>query len=318
MKSIELIILIVSLAVLAEVTFLLTKQTKQSLSRRAARSVLVDTSVLIDGRVLSVAQTGFLGDTLIVPRSVIGELQFLADHADHEKRARARHGLDVVAELQQNDKVEVQILQDGSKAEEGVDERLLNLAKKHGALIMTLDFNLSKVATVENIGILNLNELAQNIRMAYLPGERMKLELVQKGQDSHQGVGYLSDGTMVVVERANSLIGQAVDIEVIRSLQTAAGKMMFARLIEQKQPKQPAMKPIGTKPMQPAEAKKTVRGQRKTRQHAQPEAVAAIASEPVVTAAKRPARQQQRRSSRRPRTQAEREANLLDLVEKQR
>jgi hypothetical protein len=131
----------------------------------------------------------------------------------------------------------VQILQDGSKADEGVDERLLTLAKKHGAAICTIDYNLNKVALVEGITVLNLNELAQGLRMAYLPGEKMHLELVQKGQDSHQAVGYLPDGTMVVVEHANKLIGQTAEVEIIRSLQTAAGRMMFAKRLDGSQNK---------------------------------------------------------------------------------
>jgi rRNA-processing protein FCF1 len=329
METVQLLILIVALAILAEVSYLVAKQTRQSLVRRPARGVLVDTSVLIDGRILPVVQTGFIGDTLIIPRSVIGELQFLADNADHEKRSRARYGLDVVAELQRSDKVDVQILQDGSKAEEGVDERLLKLAKKYNAHICTLDFNLSKVATVEDISILNLNELAQSIRMAYLPGERMRLELVQKGQDGHQAVGYLSDGTMVVVEHANKLIGQSADVEIIRSLQTTAGKMMFAKLIDQKPSKQANVKPTGTKPVQQLvqaqadtndrQAKLQVRRQKNSRRISEPKPVqdiqpAPVAEQPVQPQTPRPPRQQK---SRRPRTQADREAALLDLVDKQ-
>lgn len=319
MNSLELIILVVSLAILAEVTFLLSKQSKQALSRNAARSVLVDTSVLIDGRILPVVETGFIGDTLIIPRSVIGELQFLADNADHEKRSRARHGLDAVTTLQHSEKVEVQILQDGSKAEEGVDERLLNLAKKHNALVCTLDYNLSKVAAVEGIQILNLNELAQSIRMAYLPGERLKIDLVQKGQDSHQSVGYLSDGTMVVVEHANKLLGQQVEIEVIRSLQTAAGKMMFARLTEQpKQPKAP--RPVGTKPMPVATEPqlKPVRRARSSRQRTKPvDQPQAIVPTPAAAEPVKQPRRQRPHQQRRPRTQADREASLIELVDKQ-
>jgi hypothetical protein len=128
--------------------------------------------------------------------------------------------------------VKVEIFQDGSKAEEGVDERLLMLAKKYQGSICTIDYNLNKVAMVEGITVLNVNDLAMSLRMAYLPGEKMMLELTQKGQDTHQAVGHLTDGTMVVVEHANNKIGQTVEIEFIRSLQTAAGKMMFAKLTE--------------------------------------------------------------------------------------
>ena len=168
----------------------------------------------------------------MIPRSVIGELQFLADHADADKRARARYGLDVVTELQAMERVNVELLQDGSHAREGVDDRLLKLAKQHGAVIMTLDYNLNKVAAVEGTEVLNLNELAQSIRMEHLPGEKITLELIQKGQDAHQGVGYLPDGTMVVVEQASAQIGQTLNVEIIRNLQTAAGRMIFAKKIE--------------------------------------------------------------------------------------
>jgi uncharacterized protein YacL len=247
MDTLQILLIIAVLAILAEVTYLVVKLPRQNLGRRQSRPILVDTSVLIDGRIIAVAKSGFIGDTLVIPRSVIGELQFLADNADHEKRARARYGLDVVKELQNMPHLTVEILQDGSKAEEGVDERLLSLAKKHGAAVCTIDYNLNKVAVVEGITVLNVNELAQSLRMAYLPGEKMLLELVQKGQDAHQAVGYLTDGTMVVVEHANKYIGQTVEIEFIRSLQTAAGKMMFARRVEHEQP-QKVKKPLGKRP----------------------------------------------------------------------
>jgi uncharacterized protein YacL len=228
----EIILTILLLIIIAEVTYLVSVNTKKLSHKKEVRPIFVDTSVLIDGRIIAVAQSGFINGKLSIPRSVIGELQFLADNADNEKRARARHGLDVVSELQQMPNVKVEIFQDGSKAEEGVDERLLMLAKKYQGSICTIDYNLNKVAVVENIDILNVNDLAMSLRMAYLPGEKMMLELTQKGQDSHQAVGHLTDGTMVVVEHANNRIGQTVEIEFIRSLQTAAGKMMFAKLIE--------------------------------------------------------------------------------------
>jgi len=241
METNDIVLLAVTLLILGEVTYLLAKLPKTSIKSKD-RAILVDTSVLMDGRITRVAATGFIGGTLVVPRSVVGELQFLADHADADKRARARYGLDVVSELQNMETVEVEILQDGSKAEEGVDDRLLTLAKRHNAVICTLDFNLNKVAVVEGIRVLNINELAQSLRMQYLPGEQMIVELTQKGQDSHQGVGYLADGTMVVVEQAHKHIGQSIQVEVVRSLQTAAGKMMFARPVERHTPKQPVSK----------------------------------------------------------------------------
>lgn len=229
----EPIIIILLLIIAAEATYLVAVNNKKSVSKKAGQPIFVDTSVLIDGRIIAVAESGFIGsDTLFIPRSVIGELQYLADNADSEKRSRARHGLDVVSDLQKMPGVKVEIFQDGSKAEEGVDERLLKLAKQYRGAVCTIDYNLNKVAQVENIKVLNVNDLAMSLRMAYLPGEKILLELTQKGQDSHQAVGHLADGTMVVVEHASKLIGKTAEIEFIRSLQTAAGKMMFAKLVE--------------------------------------------------------------------------------------
>ena len=231
MQTKDIVLLAVTLLILGEVSYLLARLPKNSIKSKD-RAILVDTSVLMDGRIAAVAQTGFIGGTLVIPRSVIGELQFLADHADADKRARARYGLDVVTELQAMERVDVELLQDGSRAREGVDDRLLKLAKQHGAVIMTLDYNLNKVAAVEGTEVLNLNELAQSIRMEHLPGEKITLEIIQKGQDAHQGVGYLPDGTMVVVDQANSQIGQTLDVESVRNLQTAAGRMIFAKKID--------------------------------------------------------------------------------------
>jgi len=231
MQTKDIVLLAGTLLILGEVSYLLARLPKNSIKSKD-RAILVDTSVLMDGRIVPVAQTGFIGGTLVIPRSVIGELQFLADHADADKRARARYGLDVVTELQAMERVNVELLQDGSHAREGVDDRLLKLAKQHGVVIMTLDYNLNKVAAVEGTEVLNLNELAQSIRMEHLPGEKITLELIQKGQDAHQGVGYLPDGTMVVVEQASAQIGQTLNVEIIRNLQTAAGRMIFAKKIE--------------------------------------------------------------------------------------
>lgn len=233
MEILEIILLAI---MLIEISYLVMVNTKKLSHKKEVRPIFVDTSVLIDGRILAVASSGFINGKLSIPRSVIGELQYLADNADSEKRSRARHGLDVVSELQAMPGVKVEIFQDGSRADEGVDERLLNLAKKYHGSICTIDYNLNKVAQVEDITVLNVNDLAMSLRMAYLPGEKMLLELTQKGQDAHQAVGHLTDGTMVVVEHASSKIGKMVEIEFIRSLQTAAGKMMFAKLCEPEKP----------------------------------------------------------------------------------
>jgi rRNA-processing protein FCF1 len=330
MTTENIVITAVLLVILAEVTYLVAKLPRQQTNSKK-RMIFVDTSVLIDGRIIAVAKSGFIGDTLVIPRSVIGELQFLADNADHDKRARARYGLDVVKDLQEMPEVEATILQDGSKAEEGVDERLLKLAKKYNGAVCTIDYNLNKVAVVEGITVLNVNELAQSLRMAYLPGEKMLLELVQKGQDSHQAVGYLTDGTMVVVEHASKNIGQTVEIEFIRSLQTAAGKMMFAKRVEAAVQPVAKQKPIGRMPKQRtvepvqkrAQPEKTtvkpvyhsdasdrsIAGQT-TKQHS---GRGRNGEKPALTNA--PSNQQKR--SAKPKTSAQREAALIDLVDKQ-
>lgn len=233
----EFIIIAVLLVIAAETTYLaVTSNQKTKHSKNKQTPIFVDTSVLIDGRIIAIAESGFITSTLFIPRSVVGELQYLADNADADKRSRARHGLDVVSELQGMSQVRVEIFDDGTKAEEGVDNRLLKLAKEYKGAICTIDFNLNKVAQVEGIKVLNVNDLAMTLRMAYLPGEKTKLELTQKGNDQHQAVGHLADGTMVVVEHASQFIGKTVEIEFIRSLQTAAGKMMFARVVGNKQP----------------------------------------------------------------------------------
>ena len=249
----DIFIIIALLAIAAETTYLTVAQTvKFKHSKKQHMPIFVDTSVLIDGRIISIAESGFITSTLFIPRSVVGELQFLADNADTEKRSRARHGLDIVKELQAMTNVKVEIFNDGTKAEEGVDNRLLKLAKEYNGAICTIDFNLNKVAQVEGIVVLNVNDLAKTLRMAYLPGEKTRLELTQKGNDSHQGIGHLTDGTMVVVEQGGQFIGKSVEVEFIRSLQTAAGKMMFAKLVnapEKKQGRKPVQKPAGKKPL---------------------------------------------------------------------
>lgn len=321
--TLQFILVAVLLVVLVEVTFLVMKMPRQTAFKKQTRPIFIDTSVLIDGRIISVANSGFMSDTLIIPRSVVGELQFLADNADHEKRARARHGLDIVSELQGIPAITVEILQDGSKADEGVDERLLKLAKQYSGAICTIDYNLNKVAVVEGITVLNINELAQTLRMAYLPGEKMLLELVQKGQDSHQGVGYLADGTMVVVENGAKLIGKSAEIEFIRSLQTAAGKMMFARLVagDQTVKQQKSQKPAGTKPVK-QQPEVVVLPPQPPQVQPQPRTQTVYHSDgrdhrQSPANKQRPQVKRQSRAAQKPRTSADRESALLDLVDKQ-
>lgn len=249
----ELIITLVLLGLIAaETTYLTVLQTRKSKhSKKQHMPIFVDTSVLIDGRIMAIAESGFITSTLYIPRSVVGELQYLADNADSDKRARARHGLDVINELQALETVKTEIFTDSTRAEEGVDNRLLKLAKEYNGTICTIDFNLNKVAQVEGIPVLNVNDLAMNLRMAFLPGEKTRLELTQKGNDSHQAVGHLADGTMVVVEHASQMLGKTVEIEFIRSLQTAAGKMMFARIVGNQPPAKQSNKATAQSPKPP-------------------------------------------------------------------
>ena len=256
----ELIIIIILLAIAAETTYLSYKSLQKE-RRMTLAPVFVDTSVLIDGRIIPVAESGFLTRPLYIPRSVVGELQFLADNADTEKRTRARHGLDVINQLQSITSIKTYIFPDSEKAEEGVDNRLLKLAKKHSGSLCTIDYNLNKVAVVEGIEVLNVNELTKSLRMAYLPGEHGLIELTQKGNDQHQAVGHLEDGTMVVVEHAYKQIGSVVEVEFIRSLQTAAGKMMFAKLAQgaKETAQQKRKSSVADKGRKPVVAKQAVR-----------------------------------------------------------
>ncbi len=198
-------------------------------ARSPQAKIICDTSALIDGRIVAIARSGFLSSELIIPRSVVRELQYMADKADHDKRERARYGLDVINELRDIAHISVTNYDDGTTHPEGVDEQLIVLAKKFGARLCTTDYNLNKVARTENITVVNVNELAHAIRPMHLPGEVISVAIVAPGQNKDQGVGYLDDGTMVVVDRAKASIGQTIEVETIRVLQTEAGRMVFAR-----------------------------------------------------------------------------------------
>lgn len=236
----ELFIIILLSAIFAETSALTVREfaRKYTPTKNARRKLFVDTSTLMDGRILSVAKAGFLGDEVLIPRSVIRELQLLADGSDSEKRARARFGLDIVNELERVELASVEIFQDEGERVK-VDERLLALAKEYHGIILTNDFNLAKVAATEHIDAININELAQGLRSEYLPGDKLSVKIVSAGANAHQGVAHLADGTMVVVDDADRYVGknQMVEIEFVRYLQTAAGKMMFAKLTEPKRAK---------------------------------------------------------------------------------
>ena len=248
----ELFIYITLSAILLETTALTVKAfgTKTArVGQKARRKLFVDTSTLMDGRILSVAKAGFLGDEVLIPRSVIRELQLLADGSDSEKRARARFGLDIVNELERVELAQVEIFADSTERAK-VDERLIELAKEYKGVILTNDFNLIKVAATEKIDAININDLAQGLRSEYLPGDHLTVKIISVGSNPRQGVAYLPDGTMVVVDEAERFAGKnhPVEIEFVRYLQTSSGKMMFAKLSEQKPKHNPRHKSIGRQP----------------------------------------------------------------------
>ncbi len=306
----ELLIIIVLFAVAVETTYLTAKLFRKE-RRETLAPVFVDTSVLIDGRIIAVAESGFLTRPLYIPRSVVGELQFLADNADPEKRSRARHGLDIINQLQSITSVKTVIFADGVKAEEGVDNRLLSLAKKHGGALCTIDYNLNKVAVVEGLEVLNVNELAKSLRMAYLPGERARIELTQKGNDQHQAVGHLEDGTMVVVEHAYKQIGTTVEVEFIRSLQTAAGKMMFAKLTQASQNPKRQQPQVA----QPAQEKVQREAAKRRPQQKRVKGTAPIVATPTQATEKKESQPRTRRPQQRRRSTPE--DSMVELANRQ-
>ncbi len=204
-----------------------SKQTK------GPKPLVLDTSVIIDGRIADICDTGIIDTKLIVPRFVLQELQGIADSSDKIKRNRGRRGLDILKRMQSNPRVELQ-MHEGNLAElrdvQKVDERLVVLAKVLGARVVTNDFNLNKISQLQGVDVINLNELSNALKLAALPGEVLNLRIVKPGDQAGQGVGYLDDGTMVVVEQGKTAIGQDVPITVTSVLQTPAGRMIFGRL----------------------------------------------------------------------------------------
>jgi uncharacterized protein YacL len=193
---------------------------------------ILDTSVIIDGRIADIAETGFLEGVLVLPQFVLRELQLVADSADPLKRNRGRRGLDILQRLQKIASVQVQIVEDDFPAVREVDLKLIELAKQYEAKIVTNDFNLNKVAQLRGVEVLNINELANSLKPVVLPGEGMRVFILKEGKEYNQGVAYLDDGTMVVVDNARKMIGKNVDISVTSVLQTTAGKMIFGKFDE--------------------------------------------------------------------------------------
>src|SRR5215216_2064508 len=197
------------------------------------RTILLDTSVIIDGRVADIAKTGFLPGTLLIPRFVLNELQYIADSPDGLRRQRGRRGMEVLAELQKLPNILVRISDINAEGVREVDDKLVVLARQLKCPILTNDYNLNRVAELQGVTILNINELANAVKSVVLPGEHMTLNIFQEGKEFGQGVGYMDDGTMVVVENGHDYIGEYKDVVVTKVLQTAAGRMIFARVEEE-------------------------------------------------------------------------------------
>jgi len=196
---------------------------------------ILDTSVLIDGRIADIAESGFLDGVLVVPQFVLHELQLVADSPESAKRNRGRRGLDVVQRLQKMPNVNVEVSTADYPSVREVDLKLIEMAKAEGAKIMTNDFNLNKLAQVQGVEVLNINELANALKPVVLPGETMRVFILKEGKEYNQGVAYLDDGTMVVVDNARRLISKTVDVTVTSVLQTTAGKMIFGKYDERAQ-----------------------------------------------------------------------------------
>lgn len=193
---------------------------------------ILDTSVIIDGRIADIAETGFLDGVLVIPQFVLRELQLVADSADSMKRNRGRRGLDILQRIQKMAHLNVQIVEEDFPQVREVDMKLIELAKVYDCKVVTNDFNLNKVAQLHGVEVLNINELANSLKPIVLPGETMRVFILKEGKEYNQGVAYLDDGTMVVVDNAKKMISKTIDISVTSVLQTTAGKMIFGKFDE--------------------------------------------------------------------------------------
>jgi uncharacterized protein YacL len=194
------------------------------------RTILLDTSVIIDGRIADIARTGFLAGTLLIPRFVLNELQYIADSPDSLRRQRGRRGMEVLAQLQKDTAVPVRISDIDVEGVREVDDKLVVLARQLRCPILTNDYNLNRVAELQGVAVLNVNELANAVKSVFLPGESISVNIIQEGREIGQGIAYLDDGTMVVVEDGRDRINNQTQVVVTKVLQTAAGRMIFARI----------------------------------------------------------------------------------------
>ncbi len=248
MLEIILVVLALSVAVLATALLILIKQNKKQPESAPVKKpsktneksqILVDTSAIIDGRIADIAKTGFVPGKLLVPRFVLAELQNIADSEDSMRRSRGRRGLEMLNLIRENPAVELDIIEEDPLDVKEVDHKLVRIARDYGTDILTTDYNLNRVATIEQVKVLNINELANAIKAVVIPGEEMRVKVVQKGKEKNQGLAYLEDGTMIVVEKGDKLLGKEVVVEVTRIFQTVAGKMIFAVEQGSKRPARP-------------------------------------------------------------------------------
>jgi len=197
---------------------------------QAADLILLDTSVIIDGRIVDICKTRFLGGKLVIPKFVLRELQQIADSTDSIKRQRGRRGLEILNSIQKESGSDVLIHEEDFPESSDVDAKLVKLAKLLDAKILTVDFNLNRVASIQGIKVLNINELSNALKPVVFPGEEMRVKLIKEGKEHNQAIGYLDDGTMIVVEEGRKLLGQEVKVAVTSVLQTQAGRMIFSKL----------------------------------------------------------------------------------------
>lgn len=195
----------------------------------AGNQIVVDTSSLIDGRLEQIANSGFILARILIPQFVLAEIQNIADSSDPLRRSKGRRGLESLDRMQHNSKITLEIIDDYENAREPVDSRLIKVAQKRKAKIMTVDYNLNRLAKIQKIDVLNVNELAESLKPSLIPGEEIAVKIIQKGKEPGQGVGYSADGTMIVVEGGENLVGQEINCEVVRIYHTVAGKMIFVQ-----------------------------------------------------------------------------------------
>ena len=193
------------------------------------RELLLDTSVLIDGRIVDIAQTGFIGGIMVVPRFVLSELHQVADSSDTLRRERGRRGLAILNDLQRDPVIAIEIIEDDIPGIPQVDDKLIALALQRDSVVVTNDFNLNQVAEAQSVKVLNINELANAVRAIYIPGETFSVHVLQEGREQGQGVGYLNDGTMVVIEKGDRYMDRTINVEVTKLINTPAGRMIFTK-----------------------------------------------------------------------------------------